>query len=154
MVALLSPEDVLDRSVLAGLLAKGISAVLPVYQYASKSHFGQMAILYNAVVWCSFPFLVRLFWLYLQTRPTGLLTRDKEMLRWFEYLILVFLAIPISVLMVYAFVFMWNGLDTRLVPFASSRLALGVFGICIPGGGAFFLTVAAGCIKRIFVGKI
>lgn len=151
VIAVYAPEDILDESIIARTYVDAVKWCWPLMgQYVQKSKFPQLAMLYNSVVWLALPLLAILTWRYLKTRKTGLLV--KEQLTIMEHLLLI-LACLFYAAIGAVFLFFWNGTNTRLVDFASSRLSLGLWGMAIPFGAAAFLIPVFACAKKIFTGK-
>lgn len=154
LVAWFAPIDVVERFSLANAYVKTISLVFPIQQYAQKSHYPQVAQLYNAIVWVAFPWLFALQWQYLKTRKRGLLIKPDAELRIRDRLFLVGFAAPFCAGLAYVALFHWIGNDTRLVSFASSRIQLGLLGLAIPWGAAIFSCWAIASIKKSILGKL
>lgn len=151
MIAIYSSEDILTESSLARSYVDAITWWWPlVIQYAQKSQYPQVALLYNSIVWLALPLLVVLVWRYLKTRKTGLLVKQK--LTIIEYLLLIFGCLFYAAIGIVFLVF-WNGTNVRLVDFATSRQSLGIWGMSIPLGAAVFLTPIVACVKKIVTGK-
>ncbi len=151
LIANYAPEDVLTRSAVArGYVDLVVECWSRMAQYAQKSKFPQVALLYNAVVWLSLPMQVVLVWRYLKTRQTGLLVKPR--LKVTEYFVLMVACLFYAAIGV-VFLFFWNGSDVRTVNFASSRQSLGIFGMGIPFGVAASLTPVVASAKKMLTGK-
>ena len=151
MVAVYSAEDVLTSSPLARAYVDAVTWCWPlVTQYAQKSKYPQVALLYNSIVWLALPMLSVLMWRYLKTRKSGLLVKQKLTIT--EYLLLAFVCLFYAAFGIVLLVY-WNGSDVRLVNFATSRQGLGVFGIAIPLGVAMLLAPIVAGIKKILIGN-
>ncbi len=151
MIAIYSSEDILTESSLARSYVDAITWCWPlVKQYAQKSRYPQVALLYNSVVWLALPLLTVLVWRYLKARKTGLLVKQELTIT--DYLLLTLACLFYAAIGV-VFLAFWNGSDVRLVDFATSRQSLGIWGITVPLGVATFLTPVAAGLKRILTGK-
>lgn len=148
------PIDILDRSSLAKTYVEIVSLVFPIQQYALKSHYPQVAQLYNAIIWMAFPWLFALQWQYLKTRKRGLLIKPANELRIRDRLFLLGFVSPFFLFWGCAALFLWNGNDTRLTAFASSRIQLGLLGLAIPWAAAMFMCWSIASIKKAILGKL
>lgn len=147
-----APEDILIQSSIARSYVDFTTWCWPrIEQYAQKSKFPQVALLYNAVIWIALPMLSVLVWRYLKTRQAGLLV--KQTLRVTEYFVLIVACLFYAAIGV-SFLFFWNGSDVRIVNFATSRQSLGIFGMGIPLSVAAFLTPVVAGAKKILTGTV
>ena len=157
-VAAFSPENVLGTHPFLSNYVDLINVFLPVSRYASKSHFPQIALLYNAIILPFFPLYLALSWRYWLAQTKGglaiRLQKDIKQFSFGDYCFLLLLVIPFFSLLGLAGLFVWSGGDTRMSSLASSRLQLRLIGICIPLFTGCLFAGAALSIKKLIFGKI
>jgi hypothetical protein len=157
-VAVFSPENVLSTYPFLSNYVDLINVFLTVKRYSSKSHFPQIALLYNAIILPFFPLYLALGWRYWLAQTKGglaiRLQKDIKQFSFGDYCFLLFFAIPLLSMVGWAALFIWNGSDTRMASIGSSRFQLGLIGIFIPLLSALLFAGAVLSIKKIIFRKI
>jgi len=158
LIATRAPNDVLDTYPLLKGYVDLMNNFVPVYLYSSKSHFPQVAQLYNAVILPFYPLYLALGWMYWRRQTRGglavRLQKNIEEFTFGDYCFLLFFAIPFLSIIGWVLLFIFNGSDTRTASLGSSKLQLGLIGIFVPMVSAYFFVGAALAIKKIIFKKI
>jgi len=153
-LASVAPADVLSRSSLAQHFVSIVSIVLPLEQYGQRTPWPEVAKLYYAVVWLSFPFALIAAWEFLRARDgksDGLLFRPRERLGVVPRLVLILLA-PLWLFLAYVGYRYWGG-NTRLFDFATSFWQMSLLGILAPVLTALALALGVGSLVKALLGR-
>ncbi|MDO9434968.1 hypothetical protein [Hydrogenophaga sp.] len=154
LVAVSSPSDVLSRF---EILNEYASLYVCLFSYknalGSASEFPEVTRLYHSLLVWTIPLfsIVSYRWMKLRVgrERDGILF--KRVLSIFNKLALIAL-LPIWIGLIW-FVGMNDGGDVRLVPFGSSRGALGLFGISLPFLVGVLFSAIAFSVRRVFFEK-
>lgn len=147
IIALITPDDILSRSILLRDYAEWFADIFPyMNRAAARSAFPEVTLFFHAVMWTIAP-----VWLgvWLLIKPDAGLYEKQRKHRWFLFFwILIFLLVIIYV----PFFLMFTSPDlTRVEKIMSfSRFGLGISGTVLYAGGfVFYLRSVITWIRRV-----
>ncbi|WP_427501719.1 hypothetical protein ACQE3E_23900 (plasmid) [Methylomonas sp. MED-D] len=150
-IALLCPENILDKHWLLQSVTSKLKAIFPPIEgYAIKSEFPQVSELYFSLMWALSPYY--LFISILSIR------RNQGLIDWlpktqFEVIKVFFTGVVLMSFLGYFCLFVNPGYDFNFLPINSSRFALSVTGYLFSGIAAAILLAVAYCLfeKIVFI---
>jgi hypothetical protein len=156
IVAMTCADNVLSQSPLLMAYVHMVAFVFPIEHYVSRSNFGDMARLYNAIVWPMLPLYFVIVWNWLKGRqgkdPAPLFRIGSDFT--VSTRILLIVLSPLWLLIGCAGVVYMHGGDTRLVNFGTSRVQLAMLGWLMPFASAAGFATGLGSIKKAISGII
>jgi hypothetical protein len=160
VVITVGSDDILGRHSWLNGYVQLIGHIFPLEQYVSRSPFGDVARLYNAIVWPALPVHFALLWTWFrksegrpEARYDAPLFRVKPRLTVANRILLAVLA-PVFLILGVGALLYWHGGDTRLVHFGTSRMQLAVLGILGPVSSATGLSLGCAALKKALFGRI